>query len=273
MNKIVYRTLELTDKDIISGNCMAYHAMAGETLASDTLDFKIWADNGTADFYGGFITADDEIFTTSDDLIFNVITSEELTDFTPGDTVFYYNDNVLVNKFYLRDVKRVGKSLYDFSCVSAIGILDNTMHYGGIYTGEKLSTILPGILDPIDYDVDEMVGDIKVYGWLPYASKRENLQQITIATALSIKTKTDGTLHITALNSENKGTYGSNRTVVGGSVEVGTPCTAVEVMEHYFQEIEEEIILYNDTFLSTETILFPEPVHSLTITGGTIIFS
>jgi hypothetical protein len=273
MNKILYRNLVLENKDLVSGNCVLNHAMSGESLVVDTIDFKIWTDTGKAKLDGDFLTADGETLVTANSLDFRCLIEEELTDFVPGDPVYYFYDNKLINKFYLQDVKRVGRYIYDFSCVSAIGILENSMHYGGMYNGTLLSTLLEEILDGITYTVDSIIGNIKIYGWLPYATKRSNLQQITIATALSIKTKSDGTLHITALSNESKGTFGESRVAVGGDVEVVTPCTAVQVTEHYFHTSEEEIILYNDSFFTEEIILFPEPVHSLVITGGTIISS
>lgn len=273
MNKIVYRNLTLEAKDLISGNCITNHAMTGESLVADTLDFKMWTDTGKARLDGDFITADGNILITKDSWTFRCLIEEELTNFIPGEPVYYFYDNVLINKFYLQDVKRVGRYIYDFSCISAIGILENSVHYGGIYNGTLLSVVLTELLDGIPYSADSIVGNIKIYGWLPYASKRDNLQQITIATALAIKTKIDGTLHITALSSENKGTFGINRAIIGGSVEVGTPCTAVQVTEHYFQTSTDEITMYNDSFFTQETIIFSEPVHSLTITGGTIVSS
>ena len=59
----------------------------------------------------------------------------------------------------------------------------------------------------------------------------------------------------------------------GGQVEARTPCTLLQVTEHQFLESTEEIILSNESFFTTKLILFPEPVHSLAITGGTIINS
>lgn len=274
MNKIIYRNLVLESKDLISGNCVLNHAATGENLIADTLDFRIWTDTGKARLDGDFVTKDGNTLLTKDSsLIFKCLIEEELTEFIPGDPVYYYYENVLVNKFYLNDVKRVGRYIYDFSCISAIGILENSMHYGGMYSGTLLSSILAEILEGLPYTVDSLVGNIKIYGWLPYATKRDNLQQLTIATALAIKTQTNGNLHITALSSDVKGYIEANRVVVGGNVEVGTPATAVQVTEHSYQTLDEEIVLFNESFFTREMILFSEPVHSLSITGGTIVSS
>ena len=221
-----------------------------------------------------FLTKDGNTLLTKDSILtFKCLIEEELTEFIPGDPVYYYYENVLINKFYLNDVKRVGRYIYDFSCISAIGILENSMHYGGMYSGTLLSSILAEILEGLPYTVDSLVGNIKIYGWLPYATKRDNLQQLTIATALAIKTQTNGSLHVTALSSDVKSYIEENRVVVGGNVGVGTPATAVQVTEHSYQTLDEEIVLFNESFFTREMILFSEPVHSLSITGGTIVSS
>lgn len=273
MNKILYNTLTFENKDIVEGNCYTQHAMAGESLASDTLDFQVWAEaDADLDLKTGFDASDGELI-TSDSKDLNVLTKAPLTEFNSGDPVLYYFNNVLINKFYLNDVKRVGPRQYNFNCVSAIGLLENSMHYGGIYTGTPITTVLAEILDGMSYTVDSVVATIKLYGWLPYATKRDNLNQITIATALAIKTMSDGTLRITSLSSQNAGTFDNDRTVVGGSVDVVSPCTAVQVVEHMFSEAAETITLLNESFLTQKLVVFPEPVHDLAITGGTILSS
>ena len=45
-NEIIYRKNRITNADLVSGNCLLSHAMTGDTLAADTLDFRIWSDTG-----------------------------------------------------------------------------------------------------------------------------------------------------------------------------------------------------------------------------------
>lgn len=271
MNKITYRNLTFYNNDLVEGNCSTQHAMIGESLAYDTLDFKVWCSDPRLDT--DFLTSDGKTLITKDSNTFVCLESVPFTSFRPGDPLCYYFDNVLINKFYLSDVKRVGTNLYQFSCVSAIGLLDNSMHPGGIYSGTAITTVLAEIFAGITYTVDPVVESVKLYGWLPYATKRDNLQQITLATGLAIRAKSDGTVNITALSSTNKGTFGANRSAIGGKVEAITPCTAVQVTEHVYQTSTEDITLYDGSFLTEELILFQEPVHSLLITGGTILAS
>ena len=271
MNEIIYRKNSITNADIVTGNCLLSHAMTGDTLAADTLDFRVWSDTGLGKVDGDFFTATLKTITTADGFIFRSLVDEDYTKFVPGSTVGYKRDGSMVGQFYLRDVKRVGKHMYDFTCISAIGILGDTMHYGGIYTGQTVAEVAPEILEGLPYEIDPIVGDIKLYGWLPIDTKRNNLQQITIATAIAVRTKPDGTLLLTALSNDIKGNIGAGRMAIGGNVAVETPYSAVQVSEHYYQEIAEEIVLFSESSVKTEFLKFNEPVHDLTVTGGTLI--
>lgn len=239
--KITYQEFTYDSKHIVDGKCNTQHALTGESLAYDTLDFTVWSET---------------------DIIF-----------VQGDPVDLTFEEQLINKFYILDVKRIGKELYQFSCVSAVGLLDMSMHYGDIYNGTLLTDVLAEILDGIDYDVDPLVSGIRLYGWLPYDTKRNNLQQITIATALSLKVDSTGTLVIGSMSADAIGTFGKDRCSLSGRVDKLTACTAVQVTEHYYSQSTETIVLFDDTFSTEEVILFPEPVHDLIITGGTIISS
>lgn len=272
-NEIIYRKNSITNADIVTGNCFLSHAMTGETLASDTLDFRVWSDTGLGRVDADFIDSDGKTILTSDGKVFRSMVDEDYTEFVPGSSLEYKRDGKLVSKFFLRDVKRAGKYMYDFSCVSAIGVLGDTMHYGGIYTGQTVATVAGEILEGLPYEIDPIVGDIELYGWLPFDTKRNNLQQITIATAIAVRTKPDGSLLLTALSNDIKGSIGADRMSIGGNVAVDTPYSAVQVTEHYYQALDEEIILFSDSSVKTEFLKFNEPIHDISATGGTILES
>lgn len=265
--------MTFVESNISSGSYIAEHAMAGESLAFDALNFTVIEENPRIDFGTVLETSDGKDFTTLGGATFTCLSSVPFTEFIPGTPVLFYQDEKLVNKFYLSDVKRTGIASYRFECESAIGLLDKSYHPGGIYTGTSITTLLDEILAGIDYELNPIASNIKLYGWLPYATKRENLQQITIATALSIKVKTDGKLYITALSSDVKASYTAGKMFPGGNVEVGSPATALQVTEHQFIEDTAEITLCDESFFTTKLIIFSEPVHSLTISGGTIVNS
>ena len=269
-NEIIYRKNTITNKDIVQGNCLLSHAMAGEELAVDTINFRVWSDTGLGKVDGDFFEKNGKTIITKDGLVFRSLIDEDYTKFIPRSTLEYRWNGRLINKFYLRSVERVGKYLYDFYGESAIGILNDTMHYGGVYTGETVAEVAEEILEGIPHEIDPIAGEIKLYGWLPIATKRDNLQQITIATAMAVRTKLDGSLFLTALTSDISGTFGSDRVAIGGNVSVDTPYTAVQISEHYYQAIEDEVTLFSETSTKTEFLKFTEPMHDLSITNGII---
>ena len=72
---------------------------------------------------------------------------------------------------------RVGLIHYKLSCISGVGLLDNTQHYGGMYTGQALSDVVADIISgTVEYSIDEAYQSIPVYNWLPIGTRRENLQ-------------------------------------------------------------------------------------------------
>ena len=85
MNEIIYRKNSITNADIVTGNCLLSHAMTGDTLAADTLDFRVWSDTGLGKVDGDFFTADEKTITTKDGKVFRCFVEKDLTDFVAGD--------------------------------------------------------------------------------------------------------------------------------------------------------------------------------------------
>lgn len=273
MNELVKGDIIINDKQIISGNFTLQHAKSGESLAYDTLDVVVHFNNEETEF---FLLADDEYYYTVDDEMFVTRESASIdfeSEFASGTKVTYKFDDEIIEEFYVSKLERTGKTKYRMYLVSAIGMLDNGIHFGGIYTGETLSEVLGEIFDGLTYTIDQLVADLKLYGYLPYDTKRNNLQQITIATNLAVMRNDDGSVRITALTQTNMGTISQSRVSINGSIETRTPCTAVKVVEHTYTPNGDTITLCDTSFTGIETIIFDEPAHSLVINNGTIISS
>ena len=50
-------------------------------------------------------------------------------------------------------------------------MLDKSNHAGGMYTGTPITTLLDEVLDGVAYELNPIASNIKIYGWLPYATK------------------------------------------------------------------------------------------------------
>ena len=270
MNRIVYGNLEFNHRNLVSGTCNLQHAMNGESLAIDTLIFKAWTGQEPEEF----ILLNEDPFYTVDDLRFTVLTNKvDPTNLSIGTPLMYYFDNELIGKFFIDKINRNSNNTYIFSCISAVGILERNMHYGGIYTGQIVKTVLQDLLTGIDYELDNSLEDLRLYGYLPYDTKRNNLMQIQVATGLAVKTMPDGKLLITALSKDVKSNIGADKVVIGGKYDRLVPASKVVLTEHKYEESAVEDVIYTNDINGSVTVIFKEPMHSLSITGGAITAS
>lgn len=274
-NQIICGDVTLTDEHLLSGYCVMNHARNGESLAYDTLEFEVHFDPSKfSSIMGQFIESDDKNFIDSDSKNFMVVEERVfLEEFATGNVATYKFGETTIGKFYVEKVEQIGKMKYRVSMTSAVGVLENSMHYGGIYEGTVLEDILDEIFSGIDYGIDPAIANLKIYGWLPYDTKRNNLQQLTMATNMAIKIDSTGGVYITALSSAVMAEIGKTRIQLGGSVKNQTPCVGVRVTEHSYTESTEVITLCEAAFNTEEIIIFPEPCHDLSVTNGTIISS
>ena len=159
MNKIVYNGLVFADEDGIGEGKLtdisfqAETSLAQDELSVDTLNFAV-------KYPGDESKPDDSI-----------------AKLPYGTICSYYRDDVLFCKYYLVSVTRDDKFKYEFEFQSSIGLLDDTNHYGGLYSGAYASDIIADVIgNKIPYTIKPVFSKIKLYGWLPVATRRANLQ-------------------------------------------------------------------------------------------------
>ena len=95
------------EDDIKKGNCYLVGTPLGDSLSINTLEFDVESDDST------------------------------LTQFKRNDPVIYEHNGKQIGIFYVQNIERIGATTYSFSAVSALGILAEGKHYGGIYTGRN----------------------------------------------------------------------------------------------------------------------------------------
>lgn len=248
-NIITVGSRTFTGEDLKSGSCYIAESIAGEELSIDTLDATVES-------------------------------AVDLTGLPYGEAVTYTHDNVLIGKFFLSSVKRVGASIYDLSCVSAVGLLAGSMHLGGLYTGQTAAVVLADIIGGMaEYTVDDKVKSVKVYGWLPYATRRDNLHQLLFAVGASITKTVAGTLNIKYLTANDPKFISTDRLYAGGSIDHSTPATEAQVTEHvYFASANDQTnTLFDNTdgsgTANNQLVTFDGPHHNLTASSGLTIVS
>ena len=216
----------------------------------------------------------------------------DLINLADGTPVWYYHNGELVGKFYVDTVTRQARNRYRLNCTSAIGRLQKKYHGGGLFQATTFGAVLQHIIADglhgsgspvIDYAIDDDVAGISVSGWLPYASKRDNLYRLIFAYGVNIIKNIDGSPRFTFVNTapENADEIISSRIKYGGSVEYEKPYSKVTVMEHTYTAITtaEEVTLFDNsigTAVSNEEIWFdnaPIIVSTLTTEGGLSLVS
>lgn len=204
-----------------------------------------------------------------------VVESEDrsLVNFTKNDLITVYQDDIKIGIFHVQKVERVAANLYSFYAVSAIGLLDQMKHYGGIYTGQTMQEVVSDICGNIPFYIKHNLKNTKLYGWLPIATSRENLSQVLIATGACIKTDMDGIVRIEGLWDGIANIIRKDSLYLGGNATYDSEVTQVVVIEHQYIEGQEETTLFEGTAQEGDPITFSEPMYNLTAEGISILSS
>ena len=216
----------------------------------------------------------------------SINTSYPLHNFIYGSQVTFYKDDVLYGKYYLVSVERQTKNEYILNVQSSIGLLDDTMHYGGIYSGEYASAIIKDIIgEKIAYTEHNIFSKIKVYGWLPVATRRENLKQLLFAVGGCVKKK-NGDVYFTTLTVDAPKSIPENRVFDTGKITYDSPASRIEVVEHQFSKVDsapsEEVYsgeIIGSSFVTPKgysvsdaaLVTWDKPYHSLTFSNCTLL--
>lgn len=277
MNKIVYDGRNILDDDIAIGgltnNVMLYQALISEELKPDSFIFHLYYDRNQfaflADSNGKLLTDSNGKYLVARVDGFNP------EEFHFGAPLKYYKDNgaKLVGQFYVKSVRRIGKKLYRFECISAIGLLTYRMHKGGLYNNDTVGNVIASIMGNIPYTIDDELATVSVTGFLPRVSDaRENLRAVLFMSGGAAKRNSNGTLHFGFIGSETAKQIPDVNLGVGGQVSYLTPATLVEVTSHEYRALasDETVVLYDNTnglAASYLTVDFQGPYHDIVATG------
>lgn len=241
-NKIIYLDHTFTDADIRSGNPSYARDLLSASLEIDTFEFEVLSSDTT------------------------------LTKFVRGTPLTYYHDDVQMGIFYVQKISRTTVCTYRFECTSTIGLLDESYHNGGIYTGETVKEVVEDICGPFPVWIKTNIQNIQLYGWLPIATRRENLSQVLFAIGATLKVDYNGTLRVEGLWDGQSTEIDVGHMHAGGSVEYSTPVTQVIVTEHaYTANATETTELFNGTTAAGDKITFDEPCYDLAAEGFSIL--
>ena len=287
MNKIIYGVRQYDDGEndnLMSASLYVSDSLTSESLGVDTLTFtvrdysaqtRLLAAEGMLVAAGGYLTT-------------AVGNKQGIFSYDYGTPVYYYRDNTLIGKFYLEKIVRVGQYEFQFECVSAVGLLLNEDHYGGMYNGVPLGTVIADIIDGIvEYTVSAEVSGTLIFGWLPIAARRDNLRDLLFAAGAVLEKDTAGGINIIFPSTSTPEQIPDERIYMGGSVDAETPATGVNVTEHSFLALASDAVetLYDgevaaDNIITPKgqstfgtIVTFSDPYHNLQAENGTILES
>lgn len=246
-NKIEYAGLVFTDDEIVGGEAYSATSLLCDSLEIGTL---------TVDLY-----------------VRDPATWSALAAFRRNDKLTYYHKDKLRGTYYIEKVERTSKFTFSIYANDAVALLDQSNHTGGIYAGQTVREIVKDICN-IPYFIQSRFTDIKLYGWLPIATRRANLAQVLFAIGASAKVDNQGALRIESLWDGVSSNIPSNRVKRSGeSVKYESKVSEVSVIEHQYIPTQEEKVLFEGTPLQGDMVQFSEPIHGLKADGFSILES
>lgn len=197
----------------------------------------------------------------------------EIVNYSKNAPIKYYDDDTLKATYYIKSISRSGATKYSVEAVDAIGLLAARQHMGGIYSGVEAKSIIDDICGEIPHSVDVRFAGIKLYGWLPIATGRDNLKQVIFALGAVIVVAADGTINVKALSRDIKAEIA--KVGQNADVEYPAPASGIKLTEHQFikSAAAETVMLYEGTATAETPITFDEPVYDLAATGFEITSS
>lgn len=184
-----------------------------------------------------------------------------------------YHDENLQGVFYITKSDQSGERLYGIEASDLVDLLDKCEHFGGVYESITLGELVAEIVSPYPYEIEQGLEGIILPGWLPIASKRENLMQASFAARAIVDTSCSDRLRIYRASSTVKASFDEYSVFSGVRVEKSDLVTSVAVAEHKFTKSSESTELFNDTLNGAAELRFNDPVYDLAITGGEILES
>lgn len=273
-----------TDGLLISGDVQQRIALLGSELSADNLTFRVKSD-ALDDQEAGWTYLYDiynEKIQTVDGGYYLIATgSVDWRNFTPGSVLDLYNkpNGTIIGRFYLENVKQVSRKTLEFTCTDCIGILMKMSdHKGGLYTGQTFLSIVQEIFagSNINYSVEGTVRTARIRGRLPRDNRRNNLAKLLIATGATL-TEKNGVVIIKYLAATSPQALGPIYLTGNDVSYCDDLATEVQAVEHAFYTFASDrtVTLFDNTgesvAVTNQLIVFDEPCHDLTVTGGLTI--
>lgn len=248
MNKLIYKTWTFEDDQVKAGSYYLETSLPSASLGINTLEVTVKCSDPT------------------------------IATFAQNDPVTYFYKGAQRGIYYIQSVERIGPDRYTLTAVSALGLLAQKRHPGGVYTGQTVQEVVTDICGDIPVIIKSNLANIALYGWLPYVappktSAKDNLSQVLFAIGAAVTNDLDGVLRIEPLWSGVSGVLDDDHVCQGGKVTTKPAVTAVSVTEHQYFQGGKSKELFNGSTQAGDIITFDEPAYDLVAEGFTILES
>lgn len=192
--------------------------------------------------------------------------------------VYTYFDDTLVQTTFITHYERNSDKTYDIQSEDWISILDDTPFDGGIYTTKSATGLIGEILTLLgaEYELAAELQSATVTGYIPICSCREALNQVAFALGAVVDTSYSEKVKIYRLSEDIAGTLNQTNTFTGQSTTFRDKLTELRLTAYSYSAGTETVEAYKaaDSGIGNGiTVEFSEPLHTLSITNGTIISS
>lgn len=265
--------------------------LIGNELAADTFSFVVRYNPSAPLVYRD---TSDRIYRDTSDRVYirragQKTAREYLADVPYGTPCWWSIGTQRLAKGYVQQIERIGKYSWKVTCISAVGLLSDRDHIGGLYAGASFSSIfnsIVGDLFVVSRQLDPSGAAIwgtKFWGWLPYDNARNNLHRLLFAAgAALVPIRANASQYDYSLQyfSASPTEVSDSRVALGASVTAQIPATGVEITEHSFSALagDEVVSLFDNTGGTTPAadgllVVFQQPVHDLSTTGNLTVDS
>ena len=268
-NSVTYLEKTYTDEEIMSGNFERSVSLNMSELSVDTVSITLRPYLAYT-----FFTSEPYPFFTRERLRFEVDSGNTLVDsFTQNDVMTESLDENQIASWRLDGIERVSKDQYKVSGMSALGMLTQKTHNGGVYEengGVTVADVVDEIMGDLPYELAADLQTVELHGHLPIASARDNLQQILFAIGANLRIDANGVMHIENIYNPDVKTIDDSIIYQANAYsKSSSPVTGILLVEHRYLQGNEAKKLYEKTDAGTEVVTFNEPVDptSFTTTG------
>ena len=270
------------NKDIVLNSASGVFSVGciGNELPIDTFSFVVRNEVAGAVAYSPtdadvYLDTNNQIYLVADQPTWTA--NNYLTDVKKGTPVWWFSGGQFFMKGYIDTVVRTARYAWKITCTSGVGLLADREHPGGIYTGNVSVYDLVGDIVNGAFPMfrDSALKEIKVYGWLPYDSARNNLHRLLFSEGVAMTKRVAMTDYTIGFLSMETADVPSSRIAYGGSVDLTAAATRAEVTEHSFLKVTgtEATVLFSnvaDVAVSHKRIVFSGPFYDVQATDANL---